>query len=311
MNDAILAINTNYSAAVVIATASLDARLNGFFNKSIISEPAFQLDAGTLKTRADLSAYVNGEVYAYDEGTGLVLPGTMSVGTDYAIYATPDGIVVSANFTVPDGYTALTSRRVGGFHHQDGVINEFSLYDIKYKPDVRDPRGMVRSPASNWADIYLLNTTPDLLGTSAHGATIADGSSPPKKPALWGGDGTVQYPNFDWYTAVRVLAAYGKRPPTQAEFIALATGSVDNYKVGTDPVTTQFNASARSMIGCEGVSGVMWQWGADRYADIAAIFAGHWGSSSSGALVSNWNNAPGTSNNNISARGVCDHFESL
>lgn len=304
------AIDTQLTQALALAISEMDIRLSGLFNKRIVSAPAFQLDAGTLKAYTDLSVEVGGVIYSYSEGSALALPSTVTVGTDYAIYATPDGLVVSANFTTPDGYTALTSRRVGGFHYQDGVINELSLYDLKYKPDVRDPRGMVRSPASNWADIYLLNTTPDLLGTSAHGATIADGSSPPKKPALWGGDGTVQYPNFDWYTAVKVLAAYGKRPPTQPEFIALATGSVDNYKVGTDPVTTQFNASARSMIGCEGVSGVMWQWGADRYADIAALFAGYWDGSSTGALVSTWDSAPSYSNNVISARGVCDHFES-
>lgn len=311
INQAVNDLETNYTQAVATASAALDARLNGFFNKVIVSEPAFKLDAGTLKTNTDLSAYINGEVYAYDEDTMLTLPASMTVGTDYAIYATPAGLVVSANYTVPDGYTALNSRRIGGFHYQNSEINQYSIWDLKYKPNVRDPRGMARSPMGVWADIYLLNTSPDINGTSAYNVTIADGSSPPKKPALWGGDGTAQYPNFDWYTAVRVLAAYGKRPPTQQEFIALATGSVDNYKTGTDPVTTKFDASARSMIGCEQVSGHMWQWGADRYADIAALFAGFWGNSSTGALVSIWLDAPSSSDISVSARGVCDHFESL
>jgi len=311
LNDTILAINTNYTQAVATAAAALDARLNGFFNKAIVSEPAFKLDAGALKINTDLSAYVNGEVYAYDEDTALTLPASMTVGTDYAIYATPAGLVVSANYTVPDGYTALNSRRIGGFHYQNSEINKYSIWDLKYKPNVRDPRGMARSPMGVWADIYLLNTSPEINGTSAYNVTIADGSSPPKIPSFWGGDGTAQYANFDWYTAVKTLSAFGKRPPTQQEFIALATGSVDNYKTGTDPVTTKFDASARSLIGCEGVSGHMWQWGADRYADIAAVFAGNWDYSSPGALVSIWNTAPSSTGNSISARGVCDHFESL
>jgi hypothetical protein len=305
------AIDAQLTQALAAAISDMEIRLSGLFNKRITSEPVFQIDAGTLKSYTDLNVEVNGVVYSYSEGLGLALPASVALGTDYAIYATPDGLVVSANFTVPDGYTALTSRRVGGFHYQNSEINQYSIWDLKYKPNVRDPRGMARSPMGVWADIYILNTSPDINGTSAYNVTIADGSSPPKIPSFWGGDGTAQYANFDWYTAVKTLSAFGKRPPTQQEFIALATGSVDNYKTGTDPVTTKFDASARSLIGCEGVSGHMWQWGADRYADIAAIFAGNWGHSSTGALVSDWSNAPSLSFDGVSARGVCDHFESL
>ncbi|MBJ7536944.1 phage tail-collar fiber domain-containing protein [Marinomonas transparens] len=317
----------------------IKTQLSNSFSKGIVSEPAFQLDAGTLKTVADLGVAIDGNFYSYDEGTGLVLPESMSLGTDYAIYATPDGLVVSANFTVPDGYTALTSRRVGGFHYQDGVINEYSIYDVKYKPGVRDPRGMVRSPLGIWGDIYLLNTSPDINGTSAYNVTIADGSSPPKVPVIWGGDGTAQYDDFSQYTAARMLAAYGKRLPSSHEFEQLAFGSVAGYAVGTDPVTTKFDASAKSMIGCEQVSGHMWQWGSERWdrgngssgyawygADTngegqvytadssgvgASLFGGYWvESGNAGSRASSWTNEPWYSYHYIAARGVCDHFES-
>ena len=311
------------------------------FEKNVVSQPAFQLDVGTLKNAADLIVVVNDVAYEYREGAELVLPSAMSIGTDYAVYATPDGLVVSANFTVPDGYTALTSRRVGGFHYQDGVINEYSIYDVKYKPGARDPRGMVRAPLGIWADIYLINTSPDINGTSAYNITIADGPSPPKIPAIWGGDGTAQYDDFSQYTAARVLAAYGKRLPSSHEFEQLAFGSVVNYAVGADPVTTKFDASAKSMIGCEQVSGHIWQWGSERWdrgngasgynwyaGDTngegqiysgagsegvgASIFGGNWlESGHAGARASVWSVEPWYSTNDIGARGVCDHFEQL
>jgi len=325
------------------------ARMYGtstMFEKNVVSNPAFQLDAGTLKNAADLTCVVNNVAYKYDEGAGLVLPGSMSIGTDYAVYATPDGLVVSANFTTPDGYTGLTSRRVGGFHYQNGEINEFSLYDIKYCPNARnaqtksnDPRGMFRIPGYGWSDIYVLNTTPDLLGTSALGAQIADGASPPKTPTFWGGDGTVQYSSFTQYVAVEVLAAYGKRPPTQHEFAMLAAGTVAGYAVGTDPATVQYDASTTSRFGAVGASGVIWQWGAEIWdrgngssgyswygADTngggqvytagsagvgASIFGGDWSESGrAGSRASVWNIEPWYSSEDVGARGVCDHFES-
>lgn len=331
--------DTASASVLSAAIASHKAMHPTLFAKRISQQPAFQMDAGTLKNAADLIVNVGGEMYTYSEGAGLLLPPSASVGTDFAIYATPDGLVVSANFTAPEGYTAETSRRVGGFHYQDGFINEYSLYDLKYRPSARDPRGAARSPQGIWADIYLLNTTPDLLGTSAHGAQIADGGSAPKVPAVWGGDGSAQYDDFSRYTAARVLAAFGKRLPFGYEFEQLAFGSTAGYNRGTDPVITEFNAAARSMIGCEGVSGVQWQWGAEMwdrgngsrgynwyagdtngegqiYSGVgsegvgASLFGGYWGNPESGPRCSGWSVEPWRSNSLIAARGVCDHFES-
>ncbi|BFM50571.1 phage tail protein [Marinomonas sp. THO17] len=317
---------------------TLAAQLSTSFNKRIRHQAQFQLDAGQLKNAADVDVALSGHFYRYPEGLEILLPDSLSLGTDYAIYATPDGLLVSANFTMPEGYTAETSRRVGGFHYQDGFINEYSLYDLNYRPNVRDPRGMVRSPQGIWSDIYLLNTTPDLLGTSAYGAQIADGDSAPKVPVVWGGDGTAQYDDFSRYTAARVLAAFGKRLPFGHEFEQLAFGSTTGYKRGTDPVTTEFNAAARSMIGCEGVSGVIWQWGAEMWdrgngssgyewyaGDTngegqiysgagssgvgASLFGGGWDFQESGPRCSAWSNTPWHSVSHIAARGVCDHVE--
>ncbi|EOW9271469.1 TPA: hypothetical protein AB5C86_001932 [Vibrio cholerae] len=308
------------------------------FDKSISGEPAFFAPSNQIMASCAIVVSVGGELIKFSEGSVAATP-AMSAGVDYAIYATADGLIVSSNFTVPDGYTAENSRRIGGFHYGDGEIKERSFYDLHYRPACDDPRGMVRTFAGFWADIYLLNTTPDLLGTSAYGAQIADGSSTPKRPAVWGGDGAAQYSSFTQYVATEVLAAYGKRLPNAHEFSVLAHGSVTGYAASGDPVTTKFDASARSLIGCEQVSGHMWQWGAEQWdrgngssgyawyaADTdskgsvysglgsegvgASLFGGDWDHSGrAGSRCSIWNFEPWNSGANIAARGVCDHLQ--
>ncbi len=325
-------------SAEIITVAELIALKNApVFAKSIHDEPAFRTNGNDLMVNGDIQITINSTVISATDGTVIALP-SLSIGTDYAIYATADGIVVSDNFTAPPGYTELTSKRFAGFHYQDGFINEYSIWDLKYKPTCNDPRGMVRTVGGFWSDIYLLNTTPDLLGTSAYNATIADGSSPPKIPAVWGGNGTDQYPNFTQYIATEVLAAYGKRLPKSDEFEVLARGSVAGYAAGADPIKTMFDGSARSQVGCEQVSGHMYHWGAEKwdrgngssgygwqvvdtnsegevYASGtsgvgASLFGAYWTSAgSAGSRASHWGNQPWSSGNGVGARGVCDHMQ--
>lgn len=308
------------------------------FAKTITSEPCFKVMNRLLYTNCDVLVSVGDSMMSYQEGVGIALPGLVN-GTDYAIYATVSGLVVSNNFTALTGFTAENSRRIGGFHYQDGFINERSIWDLKFKPACDDPRGMVRTVGGFWSDIYLLNTTPDLLGTSAYNAQIADGSSCPKKPAVWGGNGTEQYTTFTQYIATEVLAAYGKRLPNQHEFSVLAQGSKTGHVSSSDPVKTKFDVNARSMVGCEQVSGHMWQWGSecwDRgngassydWNDMntdgkgqvhamvgsegvgASLFGAYWGHAGfSGSRASVWNYEPWDSGSNVAARGVCDHVQ--
>ena len=308
------------------------------FYKSLVSEAAFSVSAGLLFVNCSIDVQVNGISIQFKAGEPVVFSGLVN-GRDYAVFATVGGkLVVSDNFTTPEGFTADNSRRIGGFHYQDGFINENSIWDLKFKPSCDDPRGMVRTVGGFWADIYLLNTTPDILGTSAYNAQIADSSSCPKKPAAWGGNGTEQYTTFTQYIATEVLAAYGKRLPNQHEFSVLAQGSKTGHVSGSDPVKTKFDVNARSMVGCEQVSGHMWQWGSEcwgryigtfwgwndkdtdgrgqAYAMLgnegvgASLFGAYWDHAGlSGSRASRWYNEPWNSVSYIAARGVCDHVQ--
>ena len=308
------------------------------FTKAETSAPAFMIAGGQLKTATAFSVVVDDTIITHTANEVISTP-VLLVGVDYAIYATADGLVVSNNFTVPDGYTAENSRRIGGFHYGDNEFKEYSFYDLHFRPKCKDPRGMVIDVSGSrfWNDIYLLNQTPDALGTSAYNAQIADGSSPCKIPAIWGGDGTAQYSNLTQYIAAEVLAAYGKRLPSHDEFEVLALGSTPGYAVGVDPVTTKFDASARSKNGSEQVSGHLWQWGKDiwdrgngssgydwRSVDtngegqvhsagsqaVGGVRLGaSWGNSGdAGARASNWYNEPWDSFVDVGARGLCDHL---
>ncbi len=320
--------------------AAISAAETVNFNKSITNSPAFVNAVDIVTTQCTLKVNVDDVVYTFAENTVVQMP-TLTAGTDYAIYATSGGLIASDNFTMPSGYTEANSRRIGGFHYGDSFIYPYSFWDLKFRPTCDDPRGMVRTFQGFWADIYLLNNTPDLLGTSAYNATIADGASTPKIPAVWGGNGVDQYSSFTQYLATEVLAAYGKRLPFSAEFEVLAMGSVAGHANGTDPITTQFDVDARSLIGCEQVSGHLHQWGAEKwdrgdgllsyawreedtngegeiYSAIesegvgASLFGARWNAAgSAGSRASNWSNEPWYSTNNVSARGVCDHLQLL
>lgn len=207
-------------------------------------------------------------------------------GKDFYIYAcepssgtTPD-IVLSEDSTYPSGYTADSSRKIGGFHclcvaagtiaghtlngYVAGDILPASVWDLKHRP-ISDPEGMVFDECSNvWWDIYLASWSSGLQTT--YNATIVDGGSTPK---------------LHWYNFVEEFAEVKKRLPTQQEFLSAAIGSPQetNISGSADPGTTgghSDTASRRiiSNIGCEDMTGVLWQWGdGESPSGIAASYA--------------------------------------
>ena len=200
-------------------------------------------------------------------------------GTDYSVAANRAGLdfyvytvqplsgispefILSANSTVPSGYTADNSRKVAGFHclcadvgtigghtltgYLQGDILPASVWDLFHRP-VANPEGMVYSEQLGlWIDIYLMSGTGS-SSASAYGATITDTRS--------------------WLDFVDDLAAVQKQLLSDTEFQIAAAGSNEETNIGgsADPVTTggHSDTASRRMIsdiGCEDCAGAMWQW---------------------------------------------------
>ena len=189
-------------------------------------------------------------------------------GNNFYVYAcqpasgTVPVLLVSANSTVPSGYTADTSRKLAGFHglclavgaigghsltgYLAGDILPDSVWDLHFRP-VCSPEGMVYSSDVNkWVDIYLPSGT-GVSTASVYGATISD--------------------TRNWMDFVDDGHAVDKQLLSDEEFHAIAAGSNQETNItgSADPVTTggHVDTAARRMIsniGCEDCCGALWQW---------------------------------------------------
>ena len=295
---------------------------------------------GTATTSSILYVEVNGEVKTIASGTSITMP-TLSAGTDYAIWAKTDGTLeATSNHTSPP---AANARKVGGFHYAPGgnataqsggnttaQINEFSFWDLKWRPNCPDPRGMTLVAGGFWVDIYLTGVDAITNGSSKYNVTMADGNSPPKVPTLFGGNGTTTYGSYTWFEAQELATAFGKRTLTQQEFMAAAYGTTEASSIGTDQVSTILNAAYTSKWGVIQATGVLWAWGLDRGGPFAAaswnantegrgseynapnasLLGGYWYPGSySGSRCSNWINAASVSGDGIGSRFACDHLQ--
>ena len=206
-------------------------------------------------------------------------------GKDFYIYAvqpssgTVPKIILSANSTVPTGYTASNSRKIGGFHclcadvgtisghtlsgYVAGNILPASIWDLYHRP-VSSPEGMVWS-GRKWYDIYLASWNGSKL-VSAYGGTIADGESSKKF--------TGEIFEEEFIRAGKVLIS-------REDFKDCAYGSNEGTNIygSADPGTAgghKDTASRRmiSNIGCEDCCGALWQWTRDWWENSPAIKSG-------------------------------------
>jgi hypothetical protein len=194
-------------------------------------------------------------------------------GKDFYVYACQPSsgyapvLILSANSTYPTGYTADTSRKIGGFHclclsvgtisghplsgFVTGDILPLSVWDLLHRPKTASPEGMVWCPSANiWVDIYLQSGTGSTTA-SAYGATITDTRT--------------------WMDHVDDLAAVNKRLLDDGEFQKIAAGGNEETNIAgsADPGTTggHIDTASRRMIsaiGCEDCAGVMYQWLSDQ-----------------------------------------------
>jgi len=149
-----------------LSFASITATVYGLFRKDDPLEVAWtKTGNGTAESQTAIYVEVNGTVLTIASGTTIDMP-SLSAGTDYAIWAETDGsLQASSNHTTPPSANA---RKVGGFHYAPGSnasgtsggdttaqINEYSFWDLKFKPSCPDPRGMTLVADAFWSDIYL------------------------------------------------------------------------------------------------------------------------------------------------------------
>ena len=192
--------------------------------------------------------------------------GTISNGKDYYVYACNNSgtlvFRVSLASTFPAGFSAETSRKIGGFHtlcadvgtitghplsgFVAGDILPDSVWDLKHRP-VSEPAGMVYVDAiDKWVDIYLPSGT-GVNTKSVFGGVISD--------------------NRNWMDFVDDGGAVKKRLLTDMEFQLAASGSNEQTNIAnsTDPINTggHSDTAGRRMIsnyGIEDMCGAMWQW---------------------------------------------------
>ena len=193
-------------------------------------------------------------------------------GKDFYIYACiPDSgtepkFILSANSTVPTGYTADNSRKIGGFHclcasvgtisghslsgYITGDILPASVWDLLHRCKGEN-EGMVYDAYDDvWIGIYLLSYD-NGRAVSRFNGVILDGTSTPKTHGLW---------------FTETLAKQKMRLPYLHEFFTALKGCQEQVNISgsKDWNTTgghvyTNNVRCISNIGLEDPTGFMWQ----------------------------------------------------
>lgn len=199
-------------------------------------------------------------------------------GNDVYIYAVEEegmltpGFILSPNATCPTGYTADTSRKIGGFHclcvdvgtisghtltgYVAGDILPGSVWDLHHRA-VAENTGMVWVEGiGKWVDIYLPSWQDGGMA-SLYGGTVVDGESTVK---------------INGELAVEYMGKVGKELISRDEFLVAMDGSNQGTNIygSADPATTggHKDTNNRRMIsnyGIEDGCGALWQWGRDQY----------------------------------------------
>lgn len=228
---------------------------------------------------AGMQVAINGALYVTTAATTLNLDSFVTAadrkGKDVYVYAcvpssgTAPTFVLSLNSTVPTGYTAATSRKIGGFHclcadvgtisghtlsgYVAGDILPASVWDLLFRAESEN-EGMVFI-GGHWYDIYLPSWSNKLQ--SVYGGTIVDGQS----AMPMHGERFAEYAGL-----------VSKRLIDRDEFLVIAKGSNERTSIANsaDPGTTggHKDTNNRRMIsnyGLEDCCGALWQWTRDTW----------------------------------------------
>jgi hypothetical protein len=213
---------------------------------------------------------------------------SLALGDNVSLYAIPGsdgraGVISSLNSTYPDGYSSLTSRKIGGYHY--GRVREVadrydtsvtlatqivpnSVWDLSHRPTC-SPVGMAEIiPGAVWVDIYHNSEGsgiwPQNVPVSAYGVTpITDDVYARTDFGLLAGNA-------------------GKRLPTVSEFCVYADGAPQGSDsantaawaatTNTGPTTTGAVAQAVSTLNIIDAAGNLWDWLDDQH-DLGDTYA--------------------------------------
>jgi hypothetical protein len=310
------------------------------------------------KTGAETVSVVAGAVlngHLYETATAVTMPGSFTDNTDYAIWQHPTtgALVSDASFaTAPAGATG--GSIVAGYHYipsgrptafdngsptAAAEILEYSIWDLTWRPECPDPRGMACIDGRFWSDLYLCGKTSyagtdfSAVPSSKIGLTIADNSDPCLIPAFYGGDGTTAYTLTSgnnpgsWYNFAEVAHSFGKRLMWSWEFQAAAFGAPEAGSRGSDPGTVIWER--QSKWGLAQATGTLNVWGIERvgiytsgsntdtggrgteFADAprAVLLGGGWASAGgSGSRCAAWDLVPSFGGNFLGARFAAGHL---
>lgn len=352
-------------------TMMLATLADGTLTKADSTTPCFtKTGAQTISIKAKTGIMVDKSPIYFHTDTAIVMP-TLTTGTDYAIYVCKDYTVrADANQSAPTGYDATNSRKIGGFHYSavsptetvaggsfattgNGMIwtqgdvdklkgiNQFSIWDLKFRPACSDPRGMALVANRFWVDIYFCNTNPEVNGTSKYNSDVASGTVLPKKPTMFGGNGTATYANLNGWTANELARAFGKRFMKESEFVVAAFGVTEDQSLGgaSSTITNAIRQPGyTSKWGLEQATGHHYIWGED--TSIRPTYAADaWGwqdvngdrgqrhlinslgesrillggardsAANSGSRAAGWSYCPWGSSWSIGLRAACDHLQ--
>ena len=202
-------------------------------------------------------------------------------GVDCYIYACKPStdtdmpkFVLSTNATVPTGYTAATSRKIGGFHGlclaagtisghplsgwATGSILPATVWDLFHRP-ASSTEGMFYA-MGKWCSIYLASWDGSKL-VSKYGGQIADGSSSVTISGETGfsGEALAEYATYVHCTLL-----------SREYFMGIAEGSNQRTNIqGSKDYGTaggHYDTAGRRMLssyGAEDCCGFMWQWTSD------------------------------------------------
>lgn len=239
--------------------------------KTIITPPAYLsvVIGGVLYTAVNTNPLdiTNEENW---DSNGVVVD---RAGKDFYVYAcAPESgsvpkFILSANNTIPAGYTATNSRQVGGFHCEcadigtieghklsgyiAGDILPASMWDLLHRCKSSN-EGMVYDDTNNiWISIYLLSYA-DGKVVSRYNGVVLDGTSTPKTHGLW---------------FTETLAKQSMRLPYCHEYFTALKGCQEcvNIQNSKDANTTGGHVYSNgvrcvSNLGLEDPTGFMWQW---------------------------------------------------